>query len=255
MGFFFFFLALILGMIMAFFSSGTSKKPYEPKTEEVNGVIYKNCFLPEYVEYGGPSVSGDEPICYIPNEDEYWFGPQKGWYKITDSIIARGYQVNSGLEATGNRVYCRESDWDELKEFYGNMENYIFFIGTSYDINGKKQADCEIDSELVDPVLWDKLMQFAHDSYYERGTGKNKAVELPLDRKSYNIDFYLTMENVDGLFSASSHNLCEYKGEFYMERTYVEGHYQEAFKIPEELQGYIRELAEHYDNAVYHFNQ
>lgn len=40
-----------------------------------------------------------------------------------------------------------------------------------------------------------------------------------------------------------------------MERTYVEDHYQEAFKIPEELQNYIRELAEHYDNAVFRFNQ
>jgi hypothetical protein len=242
MGFFLKFFALIMGLIMAFFSKSPANTDYEPKTEDINGVTYKNCFIPEYVKYNGVEVSSEELFTLIPGEFESWGGPQKGWYKMTDKILSRGSCPNSGLEATGKRVFCRESDWNNLKEQYYNLDNW----------NYKLCNEFEISREMVDYALMSKIMQFAYDCYYK---GLNKSVELPINSETLDKGFYIEMEDtIDNLFCASS-QICVYNGEFYMEKTYVSEHHIVAYKFPEELQGYIGELAEQYYNAVNHFNQ
>ena len=241
--------ALIMGMIMAFFSGMTPTKAYEPETVDINGVTYKNCFIPEYSIYHGMKASEDDPLYLIPGERESFLGAQKGWYAITDKIVSRGLYPNAGTESTGKKVYCLETDWDELKAFYGDFSNYNCYIGTKYLINGERIDDSKIDSQYYSNDLLNKIMQFTYDC-----SKKNiyKSTRLPDKYGSITSSFYIYMVSVDNLFEADTLEIVEHNGDFYKASTHYEGLYTEAFRFPDELQVFIRGLVEQYDNAVWH---
>lgn len=251
--------ALIMGMIMAFFSAKTPVKAYEPETADINGVTYKNCFLPEYSTYNGMKASDDDPICLIPGESESFLGAQKGWYAITDKIVSRGLYPNNGNGSTGKRVYCVESDWNELKAYYGDMKNWRFFAGTKYCINGKMPPDpIEIERENNNLELWSELMQFTYDCNNNRQSEMKKQglyYELPQKINTVKFGIYFYMQSDDELFSAGTGcgDVIDYEGTLYLQVVSVGDMYVGAYKLPAELQTFIRELDEKCDFSSFYW--
>ena len=168
--------ALILGMIMAFFSAKTPAKPYEPETVAINGITYKNCFIPEYAYLMG-SVQFDTKEPFY-TEESGLFRAKTDWYKVNDKIIIRGRENLPILDTPGTVYYCRESNWNDLKAYYSNMNNWRFFAGTGYVINGKTPDEIEIERENNNLELWEELMQFTYDCNYNN----NRQSEMKKNR-------------------------------------------------------------------------
>lgn len=239
--------ALILGMIMAFFSAKTPAKPYEPETVVINGITYKNCFIPEYASLSGSvQIDAKEPFY---TEESGLFRSKTDWYKINDRIIIRGKERYPISKTPGTVYYCRESDWNNLKAYYGNIDNWTCYIGTSYLINGERIDDTRIDPQHYSSAFLNGIMQFAYDC-----SSKNlyEPTRLPQEIDTITSSFHIGMESADKLFLAGTGVIDESKGSFYIEGTYYEGLYTEAFRVPAELQDNIRELTEQYKNAVWH---
>ena len=246
MGIFLKLFALIMGVIMAFFTPKTPTKAYEPETVTINGIAYKNCFIPEFSAYNGLSISPDTEPVYT--EKTILLG-SNNWYPVTDRIITRNRYPNDDLHSAGNNLYCRESDWNELKAYYGNSDNWNCFIGDIYGTEDSKK--CEISPELIDPVLWYKMMKFGLDF-------KNtNPIKLPIkdknDLKDYGyVNLSFSMISKDGLFCAGLNDILEYKNECYLVDTYVEGLFIAAYKFPDDIQGYIKQLTEQYESVLHY---
>ena len=250
--------ALIMGMIMAFFSAKAPAKAYEPETVVINGVTYKNCFIPEYAYLNAGKIQFDtnEPFY---TEESGLFRSKTDWYKINDKLIICGRDVLPILETPGTVYYCRESDWNELKAYYSDMNNWRFFAGTSYVINGKKPDPIEIERNNNNLELWAELMQFTFDcnNNNDRQSEMKKQglyYELPqkINAEKYGIYFY--MQSDDELFSAGTGcgDVIDYEGTLYLRVVSVGDMYDGAYKLPAELQSFIRELDEKCDFSSFY---
>ena len=261
MGFFLKFFALIMGMIMAFFfPTGTSKKPYEPETVDINGVVYKNCFIPEYAtlittneDHSTREYFDYEEPFYIEKEKFGMgiFTAETEWYRISDEILLRGQDKISDLGSCGFLYFCKESEWDRMKSFYYNMDNWSFSARTKYEVNDGKAPDAiEINRELVNPILWNELMEFSFDTKYNKSELKNQGLSFQIPMEKYEDikrSCYFKMASTDDLFCAYTGDIMDYDGTLYMVDVTVSGMYYDVYKLPGELQKYFRELDEKCD--------
>ena len=254
--------ALIMGMIMAFFSAKTPAKAYKPETVVINGITYKNCFIPEYA---GLNIRNDDDSKkrYFDINDPFYtaesglFRSKTKWYKINEKIIICGsdeYPSSPLSGAPGTIYYCRESDWNDLKAYYGNMNNWTCYIGDIYHTEDSKHI--EIEEEYFNADLWKKIMQFDYDC---DETDMYKPVELPInqnDIKDYTfVHLNMYMKSSDEVFYAHVSDILQYKGDIYIQKVYYEGFYVKAYKFPSELQEYILKLTKQYDSAVHFVKQ
>ncbi len=240
MGLFLKFFAFIMSVILALFVK-TPVGGYEPDIIEINGVKYKNCFVNEYV------YLVDE--CFDEKNSEPIYTELGGtkWYSITDKIITCGRNRFSQLVSEGELVYCIESEWDSLKNYYYDTENWNCYMKTRFvQADGEHAGEpfFQKEFERVDSNLWNKMMvEYNGDILNQNVTN---LVKLPYcdDALTPRIQFY--MKSKDGLFGAFSQELVYYNGKYYFTRTRVSEMYVEANEIPNDLQAFIEELVGEY---------
>ncbi len=229
--------ALIMGMIMAFFSAKTPAKTYEPETVDINGVTYKNCFLHEGVQ-----------LQYSPDPLEQFCVDSKGekWFSVSDKIKLRGESRSSVFYPDGILYYCREDEWNSIKNYYYNTDNWICSMESEYiKEDGTRKPEFKKEFESVNSEMWNKMMALYRADPANKHDGI-KTIKLPcnIEVEKYRIRF--EMNSKDGLFVAGSQTLLYYKGVFYFLETSVGGMYVEVNEISDDLQSFLHDLTKGY---------
>ena len=243
MGFFLKFWALILGVIMAFFFPTGTHKSYEPEKVDINGVVYKNCFIPEYAtfhnikdEKGNDKVSfGDSEAFFIDKEGTRWF-------KLTDDIVLKGSKLYSSLNREGTLYYCPESEWNTKRAYYYDMNNWncsmekSMVVGQNAD-GSYKISVIEKEYDSVDSEHWNEMIHFI--ACYENYDVKKVVIDYS-DAKCRAI---FDMTSKDGLFNIYSNYVYYVNGDYYVEITSM-GPQMDSVKVPDSLKPYLNELIE-----------
>ncbi len=199
----------------------------EIKTVTLGGVTYKNCFI-------------DKNIFIIDDFNFYEKEPDYGddFYKITDNILYKGHrQTYSDNFGISESLYCPEEDWEELKAFYADPDNFNYYCRTytnSYLEAEVKQLD-GVNGELFNQILGE-----AEDV---REEGYSYITKIPADRNRKTIEF--VMESKDNLFYADSIRYVVYEGTVYHEYDYIPSEITNkhtVYKLKSELEKFISEL-------------
>ena len=176
----------------------------EIKTVTFDGVTYKNCFI-------------DEKLFIIENFNFHGEEADYGedFYKITDNIIYKGHtQTYSDTFGISEFLYCTEEDWEALKTFYADPDNFNYYCRTytnSYSQAEKKQLESVLDGNIFRQILGE-AKDVREDSY-------SYVTTIPRDDERKTIEF--VMESKDGLFYADSIRYVVYEGTVYHEYDYT----------------------------------
>lgn len=198
----------------------------EVRTVILNGVKYKNCFI-------------DEDLFIVENFNFYGETPDyvDDYYKITDNIIYKGHtQTYSDNFGISESLYCPEEDWEELKAFYANPDNFNYYCRTytnSYLQAEKKQL------ESVDGNIFRQILGEVEEV---REEGYSYIVKIPRDDDRKTISF--RMESKDGLLYAQSIRYVVYDGTVYYERDYTPDEITNkhtVYKLKSEYEEFISE--------------
>ena len=106
-------------IISPFLPPETPEAPYIPevKTITIEGAEYKNCFLDENLSFVEKPDFNKEAPDYITSLSEY--------YKLENNWLYDNASTNSEKDLT-EKLYCPEEDWEELKAYYSDPENYYY---------------------------------------------------------------------------------------------------------------------------------
>ena len=165
----------------------------------VDGVLYRNKFQGDLIlrnpKYGDEAVLKDTTGQY---------------HRIEETKYDLLYNVNSEVSGAPESVYCRDDQWQELKKYYSDSNNFTYqcIVKT----NGVSSETIDVDK--MDIVKLNELLAFCEENAYDpnafAGTNNTKAVSTSsLGDKAYRFK----MSSNDGLFSvdAKSFSIVEDK--------------------------------------------
>ena len=156
----------------------------------VDGVLYRNKFQGDLIlrnpKYGDEAVLKDTTGQY---------------HRIEETKYDLLYNVNSEVSGAPESVYCRDDQWQELKKYYSDSNNFTYqcIIKT----NGVSSETVDVDK--MDIVKLNELLAFCEENAYDpnafAGTNNTKAVSTSsLGDKAYRFK----MSSNDGLFSVDA---------------------------------------------------
>lgn len=156
----------------------------------VDGVLYRNKF------------QGDLILRNPKYNDEAVLKDTTGQYhRIEGTEYDLLYNVNSEVSGVPESVYCRDDQWQELKKYYSDSNNFTYqcIIKT----NGVSSETIDVDK--MDIVKLNELLSFCAENSYEPNafaeTNNTKSVSTSsLGDKTYRFK----MSSNDGLFSANA---------------------------------------------------
>ncbi len=156
----------------------------------VDGVLYRNKF------------QGDLILRNPKYNDEAVLKDTTGQYhRIEETKYDLLYNVNSEVSGAPESVYCRDDQWQELKRYYSDSNNFTYqcIIKT----NGVSSETIDVDK--MDIVKLNELLAFCEENAYDpnafAGTNNTKAVSTSsLGDKAYRFK----MSSNDGLFSVDA---------------------------------------------------
>ncbi len=156
----------------------------------VNGVLYRNKFQGDLI-LRNPKY-GDEAILKDTTGQYHRIGGTK--YDLL-------YNINSEVVGAPESVYCRDEQWQELKKYYSDSNNFTYqcVIKT----NGVSTETIDVDKMEI--VKLNELLAFCEENSYDpnnfAGTKNAKAVSTSsLGDKAYRFK----MSSNDGLFSVDA---------------------------------------------------
>lgn len=195
----------------------------------VDGVLYRNKFQGDLIlrnpKYGDEAVLKDTTGQY---------------HRIEGAKYDLLYNVNSEGAGTPESVYCRDDQWQELKKYYSDSNNFTYqcVIKT----NGVSTETIDVDK--MDIAKLNELLAFCEENAYEPndfvGTNHTKAVSTSsLGDKAYRFK----MSSNDGLFSVDAKSFS------ILDNTLVYRYYEVMpedktliIDLPEELSQYFLSL-------------
>lgn len=156
----------------------------------VDGVLYRNKFQGDLIlrnpQYGDEAVLKDTTGQY---------------HHIEGTEYDLLYNVNSEVSGAPESVYCRDDQWQELKKYYSDSNNFTYqcIIKT----NGVTSETIDVDK--MDIVKLNEILAFCEENAYDpnafAGTNNTKAVSTSsLGDKAYRFK----MSSNDGLFSVDA---------------------------------------------------
>ncbi len=156
----------------------------------VDGVLYRNKFQGDLIlrnpQYGDEAVLKDTTGQY---------------HRIEETKYDLLYNVNLEVSGAPESVYCRDDQWQELKKYYSDSNNFTYqcIIKT----NGVSSETIDVDK--MDIVKLNELLAFCEENAYDpnafAGTNNAKAVSTSsLGDKAYRFK----MSSNDGLFSVDA---------------------------------------------------
>lgn len=157
---------------------------------KVNGVVYRNKF------------QGDLILQNLKYSEEVVLKNTVGqFHRIEGTKYDLLYNVNSEVMGAQESVYCRDDQWQELKKYYADSNNFTYQCIVKMDNNSSET----IDVDKIDIVKLNELLVFCNENKYEPNsfaeTSKSRAVSTSsLGDKTYRFK----MSSKDGLFSADA---------------------------------------------------
>lgn len=157
---------------------------------KVNGIVYRNKF------------QGDLILQNLKYSEEVFLQNTIGkFHRIEGTKYDLLYNVNSEVTGAPESVYCRDDQWQELKKYYADSNNFTYQCIVKMDNNSSEI----IDVDKIDIVKLNELLVFCNENKYEPNsfaeTSKTKAVSTSsLGDKTYRFK----MSSKDGLFSADA---------------------------------------------------
>ena len=221
-------LSLMLVILMPFFAIIYPFLPPEPPevphipetvTMTVEGVRYKNLFL-------------DENLCFVEKHDFSGKDPDyttasSEYYKIENNWLYVKSEANEDYDLS-EKLFCPEEDWEELKAYYSNPENYDYqYIESLYSESPNDSYLTVTDGEMFKKLLGDESDI--------RLSGEDSTIIISEDKKQ--TSFYLKRTSKNGLFYKFSAEFTVYEG-----KVYHDGTHTTFYKLKDEIQEYISGL-------------
>ena len=156
----------------------------------VDGVLYRNKF------------QGDLTLRNLKYGDEAILKDTTGQYhRIEGTKYDLLYNVNSEVVGAPESVYCRDEQWQELKKYYSDSNNFTYQCVVK--TNGVSTET--FDVEKLDIVKLNELLAYCEENEYDpndfAGTKNAKAVSTSsLGDRAYRFK----MSSNDGLFSVDA---------------------------------------------------
>ena len=157
---------------------------------KVNGIIYRNKF------------QGDLILQNLKYSEEVVLQNTIGkFHRIEGTKYDLLYNANSEVMGAQESVYCRDDQWQELKKYYADSNNFTYQCIVKMDNNSSEI----IDVDKIDIVKLNELLVFCNEKKYDPNsfaeTSKTKAVSTSsLGDKAYRFK----MSSNDGLFSVDA---------------------------------------------------
>lgn len=157
---------------------------------KVNGVVYRNKF------------QGDLILQNLKYSEEVVLQNTIGnFHRIEGTNYDLLYNTNSKVTGSPESVYCRDDQWQALKKYYSDSNNFTYQCIIKADDNSAKT----IDVDKIDIVKLNGLLAFCNENKYEPNsfaeTSNTRAVSTSsLGDKSYRFK----ISSNDGSFSADA---------------------------------------------------
>lgn len=218
-------------IISPFLPPETPEAPYIPevKTITIKGAEYKNCFLDENLFFVEKPDFNKEAPDYITSLSEY--------YKLENNWLYDNASTNSEKDLT-EKLYCPEEDWEELKAYYSDPENYYYqYKATPRYVSEDTYVEGDyITVSVTDGEMFKKLLVDESDI---RISDSNSVISITSNEEHTLFSFKRTSK--DELFCKHSSTFTVYKGTVYHQDTRI-GNYITLYKIKDEINEYISEL-------------
>ncbi len=119
---------------------------------KVNGIIYRNKF------------QGDLILQNLKYSEDVVLQNTIGkFHRIEGTKYDLLYNANSEVTGASESVYCRDDQWQELKKYYSDSNNFTFQCIVKND-NHSVEA---IDVDKIDIVKLNELLAFCNENKYE----------------------------------------------------------------------------------------
>lgn len=195
-------------------------------TVTIDGVVYRNKFQGDLILRN--SVYGREPAL-IDNTGRY--------FRLEGIDYDLIYDVTSKQIGHPESVYCRDDQWQELKAYYSNTENFNYQYITNTK-GGKFEAHTvnEMDINKLNDLV-DFCEKNSYDPFASSGSGNTRSVSTS---SLGNTEYRFGMNSNDGLFSSGAAFLYVLDNSLVLEyRSVMSSKKTLIVDIPEELSEYF----------------
>lgn len=157
---------------------------------KVNGVVYRNKF------------QGDLIFQNLKYSEEVVLQNTVGkFHRIEGTKYDLLYNANSEVTGASESVYCRNDQWQELKKYYSDSNNFTFQCIVKNDNHSVET----IDVDKIDIVKLNELLVFCNEKKYEPNSFAESSKARVVSTSSLGDKTYrFKMSSKDGLFSADA---------------------------------------------------
>lgn len=157
---------------------------------KINGIVYRNKF------------QGDLILQNLKYSEEVVLQNTIGkFHRIEGTKLDLLYNANSEVSGAPESVYCRDNQWQELKKYYSDSNNFTYQCIVKADNNSSET----IDVNKIDIVKLNELLVFCNENKYEPNSFAESSNTRAVSTSSLGDKTYrFKMSSKDGLFSADA---------------------------------------------------
>lgn len=157
---------------------------------KVNGVVYRNKF------------QGDLIFQNLKYSEEVVLQNTIGkFHRIEGTKYDLLYNANSEVTGAPESVYCRDDQWQELKKYYSDSNNFTYQCIVKADNNSVET----IDVNKMDIVKLNELLAFCNENKHEPNSFAETSNRTAVSTSSLGDKTYrFKISSKDGLFSADA---------------------------------------------------
>lgn len=226
-------MAIIMSLLSLLFPS--EEKP-EFQTVEINGKTYKNCFINENLKLSkNYNFYVEEPV-YTEEIEGVSGGYTNNYFDLGNGWIYKNESTSSSVDFS-QKIFCPEEDWDKLKGYYADPENYKYYCCSMKFLDEGDFNRYEIEN--VDSIKFDEIINTAEEisegkfDYRDYKTFMFRNYTMGAFRKESN----------DGVFYSQSETLLiKNKKVYYFSAVNGTSGQFYAVALPDETNNYAAEL-------------
>lgn len=226
-------LSLLLFMLLGLSGCFLLPKYRDPKSIEIDGVEYVTGFYEDLGFIGADYREND--TCLFESEYHYW-------WRLENSTFDFYYCRNKESLWWHPSLYCKKSEFKQIKEYYQNIDNFDYYVGETYK-NG------ESDRKIVtsaDVETLEKIIYFGDNADYSFFNRKYERVKLNILDKDYKEPLIYRVSK-DGLFVKNSANWIYWENKLYSLDYHDGSDYMTyAFPLDNELSSFAIEFLQSY---------
>jgi len=226
--------SFIMAVIAWVVSLFTPIKVTIPERITIEGVTYRNGFLAEGLRYLNGDKTGSDEVVYRDADGMPYF--RLGYEG--DFVLRGGSGMWSVPNEMQERIYCREDQWEELRDYYVNPDSFTYCYES---VQGSEVNTVALPA--VDFDQFEALRIFSEDNAYV--DGRNIGKTRRIDKEAWHEPFIrFFKKGNDGIFGVHTRQFFIWEGElvFYRYSNDSAFGFIEVSILPEDLEQYFREL-------------